>query len=58
MSNSIRFTFGLEPLEDGIPFIQTMIGLFAISQVLTLSEEQNQTISRVELAWLRIPDGV
>ena len=49
ISNSIRFTFGLEALEDGVPFVQTMIGLFAISQVLTLSE-QNQTISRVELA--------
>jgi putative tricarboxylic transport membrane protein len=49
ISNNIRFTFGLEPLEDGVPFIPTMIGLFAISQVLTLSE-QNQAISRVELA--------
>jgi len=49
VSNSIRFTFGLRALEDGIPFVQTMIGLFAISQVLTLSE-QNQAISSVELA--------
>ncbi len=33
-----RFTFGLDVLEDGIPFIQALVGLFAISQALSLSE--------------------
>jgi len=49
VSGDIRFTFGLQAIEDGVPFIQTMVGLFAISQVLTLAEE-NRPISRVELA--------
>ncbi|MDP2908138.1 MAG: tripartite tricarboxylate transporter permease, partial [Nanoarchaeota archaeon] len=30
--------FGLDVLEDGIPFIQALVGLFAISQALSLSE--------------------
>lgn len=49
VSGDIRFTFGLQAIEDGMPFIQTMVGLFAISQVLTLAE-QNRPISKVELA--------
>ena len=41
-----RFTFGLEFLDDGIPFTQVLVGLFAISQALSLSET-NLTISKV-----------
>lgn len=33
-----RFTFGMTFLEDGIPFIQALVGFFAISQALSLSE--------------------
>ena len=33
-----RFTFGMDFLEDGVPFIQTLVGFFAISQALSLSE--------------------
>lgn len=33
-----RFTFGLDFLEDGVPFIQALVGFFAISQALSLSE--------------------
>ena len=33
-----RFTFGMDFLEDGVPFIQTLVGFFAISQALALSE--------------------
>ena len=49
VSGEGRFTFGLDAIEDGIPFIQTMVGVFAISQVVILAE-QNQAISKVELA--------
>jgi len=49
ISGDIRFAFGIEVLEDGVPFIQTMVGLFAVSQVLSLAE-QNRPISKVELA--------
>ena len=33
-----RFTFGCDFLEDGVPFIQALVGFFAISQALSLSE--------------------
>jgi putative tricarboxylic transport membrane protein len=33
-----RFTFGLNELRTGISFVPAMIGLFALSQVLTLTE--------------------
>jgi putative tricarboxylic transport membrane protein len=49
ISGESRFTFGLDAFEDGIPFIQTMVGVFAIAQVVILAE-QNQGISKVELA--------
>jgi putative tricarboxylic transport membrane protein len=49
ISGDTRFTFGLDPFQDGIPFIQAMVGVFAISQVLILTE-QDRAISKVELA--------
>jgi putative tricarboxylic transport membrane protein len=38
IAGTSRFTFGLEFLEDGVPFIQALVGFFAISQALSLSE--------------------
>ena len=49
VSGGSRFTFGFDALEDGIPFIQTMVGVFAISQVVILAEH-HRGISKVELA--------
>ena len=37
-----RFTFGIEYLEGGIPFIPVAIGLFALSQAFVLAEEGGQ----------------
>ncbi len=37
LTGSLRFTFGVEFLEDGVPFVSASIGLFAISQALILS---------------------
>ncbi|MEE8587068.1 MAG: tripartite tricarboxylate transporter permease, partial [Acidobacteriota bacterium] len=37
VTGEIRFTFGLLYLQDGIPFVQALIGLFAISQAINLS---------------------
>lgn len=34
-----RFTFGMVALEDGINFVPALIGMFSISQVLTLSND-------------------
>ncbi|MFB3884956.1 MAG: tripartite tricarboxylate transporter permease [Thermodesulfobacteriota bacterium] len=38
MAGHPRFTFGMYFLEDGVPFIQALVGFFAISQALSLSE--------------------
>ncbi|MFB3887115.1 MAG: tripartite tricarboxylate transporter permease [Thermodesulfobacteriota bacterium] len=38
IAGHLRFTFGMDFLEDGIPFIQSLVGFFAISQALALSE--------------------
>jgi len=38
MAGHLRFTFGMDFLEDGVPFIQTLVGFFAISQAIALSE--------------------
>ncbi|MBI2319847.1 MAG: tripartite tricarboxylate transporter permease [Betaproteobacteria bacterium] len=47
-----RFTFGYLYLEDGVPLAPTVLGLFALSQVLVLSEQggsiaQIRTVGRV-----------
>jgi putative tricarboxylic transport membrane protein len=38
IAGQLRFTFGMSFLQDGIPFIQALVGFFAISQALSLSE--------------------
>ena len=38
IAGHLRFTFGMDFLEDGVPFIQALVGFFAISQALALSE--------------------
>lgn len=44
---NLRFTFGVDFLADGVPMIQTMVGLFAITQALELAESA-ETISKLE----------
>jgi len=56
-SGEYRFTFGLDNLQDGIPFIQTMVGFFAIAQVIILAE-YDRAISKVELAGSGLLTGV
>lgn len=41
-TGGFRFTFGIEYLEGGIPFIPIAIGLFALSQAFILAEEGGQ----------------
>jgi putative tricarboxylic transport membrane protein len=38
MTGNLRFTFGWNPIEDGIPVIQALVGLFAVTQALSLAE--------------------
>ncbi|MFP3042530.1 tripartite tricarboxylate transporter permease [Treponema primitia] len=44
ITGSRRFNFGSDFLMDGIPFVSATIGLFAMSQVIMMSED-NSTIS-------------
>ena len=38
ISGSLRYTAGWAPLEDGVPLIQALVGLFAVTQALVLAE--------------------
>jgi putative tricarboxylic transport membrane protein len=40
ISGDRRFTFGTLYLEDGIPFLTVVIGLFAVTQILDFASEQ------------------
>lgn len=42
----LRYTFGWMPVEDGIPLIPALVGLFAITEALLLAESAS-TISRL-----------
>lgn len=46
ITGHLRFTFGLTSIEDGIPLIQALVGLFAVTQALCLAESA-QSISRI-----------
>lgn len=52
---SSRFTFGTEYLEDGLPLVPTVVGLFALSQAIVLAEEGG-TIAQIRSIG-RIRDG-
>jgi putative tricarboxylic transport membrane protein len=46
ITGHLRYTFGWTPIEDGIPLIQALVGLFAVSQALVLAESA-ESISRI-----------
>jgi putative tricarboxylic transport membrane protein len=46
ITGHLRYTFGWAPLEDGIPLIQALVGLFAVTQALVLAESA-KSISRL-----------
>jgi putative tricarboxylic transport membrane protein len=46
ITGHLRFTFGWAPIEDGIPLIQALVGLFAVTQALCLAETSG-AISRL-----------
>lgn len=48
ISGEIRYTFGIDYLTDGIPFLVVVIGLFAIAQVLDFLSETGSSISKVD----------
>ena len=46
ITGHLRYTFGWTPIEDGIPLIQALVGLFAVTQALVLAESA-ESISRI-----------
>ncbi len=48
LSGEKRYTFGIEYLSDGIPFLLFVIGLFAIAQVFEFLSESDESISRID----------
>src|SRR3972149_1826882 len=46
ITGHLRYTFERTPLEDGIPLIQALVGLFAVTQALVLAESA-ASISRL-----------
>lgn len=43
-----RFTFGVFALHSGMNFVPVVIGLFSLSQALTMAEEVHKTIERID----------
>jgi putative tricarboxylic transport membrane protein len=46
ITGHLRYTFDWAPLEDGVPLIQALVGLFAVTQALVLAESA-KPISRI-----------
>lgn len=46
ITGHMRFTAGWAPLEDGVPLIQALVGLFAVTQAMMLAESA-ESISRI-----------
>jgi len=46
VTGHLRYTFGWSAIEDGIPLIQALVGLFAVTQALCLAESAG-SISRI-----------
>lgn len=50
-----RFTFGIHELTEGISFVPVLIGLFAISELLTQSRGVHRVLERISSVVIRLP---
>ena len=50
-----RFDFGVQELTEGIKFVPVLIGLFAVSELLTQSTTLNDAVERMSAKALRLP---
>lgn len=50
-----RFTFGLNELSDGIPFVPVMIGVFGISELLVQADNLHVERKRIIMKAIRLP---
>ena len=45
ISGATRFTFGINQIHDELPLVPVILGMFAISQVLSMVAEKSETIA-------------
>ena len=50
-----RFTFGIPELTEGIEFVPVLIGLFAVSEMLTQSQAADQALERIKSVVVKLP---
>ena len=50
-----RFTFGLNELSEGIPFVPVMIGVFGISELLVQADNMHVERKQVVMKSIRLP---
>lgn len=50
-----RFDFGIQELTEGIKFVPVLIGLFAVSELLTQSKTLNDAVERMSAKALKLP---
>ena len=50
-----RFDFGIAELTEGIKFVPVLIGLFAMSELLTQTRTINVPVERMSAKTLRLP---
>ena len=50
-----RYDFGVQELTEGIKFVPVLIGLFAMSELLTQSKTLNAAVERMSARALRLP---
>ena len=50
-----RFTFGIHELTEGIEFVPVLIGLFAVSEMLTQSQAADQVVERIKSVVVKLP---
>lgn len=50
-----RFTFNVPELTEGVEFVPVLIGLFAVSEMLTQSQAADQALERIKSVVVKLP---
>jgi putative tricarboxylic transport membrane protein len=50
-----RFTFDVPELTEGVEFVPVLIGLFAVSEMLTQSQAADQALERIKSVVVKLP---
>jgi len=61
MTGSLRYTMGFPDLYEGVSFMPALIGMFSITQMLTLSGEKNLTNNDIDVSKIKrepMPKGM